>query len=344
LFTFFKQLRNYVSFIFPEVKIYEFNEGNVTKSNFATANSLFNEGKSNELHENLLRSSQNFKNYFDDDLEKDLTKSSFSIRSLYTRNKSARPYTSKGFYSERADEADMVNQDFEDIPEDKNALTEVDEEKEDEKNVQVHSENFPEKSIEEFSSGADIKEDKAKENSREVIKNSIPEEQKASEYNTEKVELKFENRNSIVENSKDNNEINHVKQSSNRSKLSEGSITKVEKDKNYSNGESGFHTNNEDVISNFDNKVSNRTSGRDTQKFSDVDNMIPIDHLAFSGEIKGDEDTHLENMSLNNDIIANFSSDWAQGHFELVIDHCYDCHKHKLSTRHYEYVHLFFNV
>ena len=29
--------------------------------------------------------------------------------------------------------------------------------------------------------------------------------------------------------------------------------------------------------------------------------------------------------------------DWSNGNFELVINHCYDCHKHANSTRHYEY-------
>ena len=29
--------------------------------------------------------------------------------------------------------------------------------------------------------------------------------------------------------------------------------------------------------------------------------------------------------------------DWTSGSFELVINHCYDCHKHKNTTRHYEF-------
>ena len=262
---------------------------------------------------------------FDDDLEKDLTKSSFSIRSLYTRNKSGRPYTSKGFYSERVDDADIVNQDFDDIPENKNALTEVDEEKEEDRIVMVNSEDCREKSKEEFAASNGINEEKliSKEISNEEVKPDAPEEQKTHESNR--------------------GEIIHVKQNSIKSKLSERSITqeKSEKENHYTSGEFGFHTNNEDVVSNFENKVSDKTSGRDSQKFSDVENMIPIDNLGFSGEIKGEEETHMENMSVNNDIIANFSSDWAQGQFELVIDHCYDCHQHKLSTRHLEYVKLF---
>ena len=30
-------------------------------------------------------------------------------------------------------------------------------------------------------------------------------------------------------------------------------------------------------------------------------------------------------------------SDWSDGSFELVINHCYDCHNHASTTRHYEY-------
>ena len=29
--------------------------------------------------------------------------------------------------------------------------------------------------------------------------------------------------------------------------------------------------------------------------------------------------------------------DWTNGNFELVINHCHDCDKHKNTTRHYEY-------
>lgn len=32
-----------------------------------------------------------------------------------------------------------------------------------------------------------------------------------------------------------------------------------------------------------------------------------------------------------------FPQDWNEGTFELVINHCYDCHKHSKTTRHYEY-------
>ena len=344
LFTFFKQLTNFVSYVYPEIKIHEYNQGNLTKSQFTTTNSLFNEGKPNELHENLLKNSQIFHNYFDDELEKDATKSSFSIRSLYTRSKSARPFTAKGHYSERVEDADIVNQDFEEVHENKNALIEVDEENEDDRIAVVNNEDRQDKSKEQFLSSNGINEEKiiTKEISNEEIKSPVPEEQKNDLSNNDKNDVKI----SVLENSKEKEETNHLKKNSIRSKLSERSNTsdKFEKEKNNSNGETGLIVNNLDVISNLENKVNFMTSGRGSQRFSDVENMIQIGNLGLSAEIKAEEDSPMGNMSLNNDIIGNFSNDWAQGQFELVIDHCYDCHKHKLSTRHFEYVRLLYNI
>lgn len=38
------------------------------------------------------------------------------------------------------------------------------------------------------------------------------------------------------------------------------------------------------------------------------------------------------------DVDPKFEDDWADGEFELVILHCYDCHKHATTTRHEEMV------
>ena len=38
------------------------------------------------------------------------------------------------------------------------------------------------------------------------------------------------------------------------------------------------------------------------------------------------------------DVDPKFVDDWNEGEFEVVILHCFDCHKHKSTTRHDEIV------
>jgi hypothetical protein len=381
LHSFFKNIQIYVSNIFPDFKLNDIvSYGNTSRSNFATTNNLFNEVKPIELHENLLMTSQNFKNYNDDDIERELGKSStFSIRSLYTRNKSARPYTSKGQFSERVEDSDMVNQNFEDIPEKKTGLTEVIEEKEEDKVIIEKKSDIKEHRTGDQKIDYEVAEKrndevvremvnpenedlKSKEIPREVIKenknqvddkneknplNEHPEEHKSSELNSDKnviipISEKYntnDNAKHALENAKENNETPQNENNNySKSKFSERVAYSEKKDKTNSNyfGDSGMPTNNEDIISRFENKVIINSSGRETHKFSDVE-VIPIENMVLSQDIHADVNLD-ENLNISNDLIPKYSSEWAQGHFELVIDHCYDCHNHKLSTRHFEYV------
>lgn len=394
LYTFFKNLKYYTANIFPEFKsnLDLSYYGSNSKSNFGNTitNNLFNEAKSVELHENLLISSQNFKNYLDDvDIEKELGKSNFSIKSLYTRTKSARPYTARGYYSERTDDADMVNQQFEDIGENNNELVEVEEEKEEDRvytitekedlnkeiikdgshveievNEKICNENHAE--IKNYGGNEEFKQKdgnlmsndyEAKDheingnanndNTDENLIREIPEEQKVNENNetnsdnimhAKSLKEKEENTH-VLENAKHNNESSY-NVNFNKTKFS-GINVKDEKPynncTNNNNGESGMQSNNDDIISNFENKMLIKTSGSDTHKFSDVDNMIPMDNFGSSSEMNANENRE-ENFNMSSDLTPKFSSDWSLGQFELIIDHCYDCHLHKLSTRHYEYV------
>ena len=45
----------------------------------------------------------------------------------------------------------------------------------------------------------------------------------------------------------------------------------------------------------------------------------------------------LKNKKNNNEFIPNIIPEWCDGKFQLVINHCHDCHLHTNTTRHYEY-------
>ncbi len=70
-----------------------------------------------EMHENLLLNSQTFKNFIDEDEERGLAYTSFTIRTMYSRAKSGRPMTGKV----NNDNNDNFNN-LDDIPETKNDM------------------------------------------------------------------------------------------------------------------------------------------------------------------------------------------------------------------------------
>jgi hypothetical protein len=85
-----------------------------------------------------------------------------------------------------------------------------------------------------------------------------------------------------------------------------------------------------DVINNLDNKVM-LNSHDNTNHFSDPDNIIPVSQINDLDKKPADV------TKIENDMDPKFPDNWAEGAFELVINHCYNCHKHKTSTRHYEF-------
>ena len=105
LSEFFKNLRAVSNKVFPDL------------AHIVTGvNELFGVNIKNvELHENLLMNSQNFKNFVDDDFEKDLAGASITMRSLYSRTKSGRPQTTKGLFSPSNiihNDEDLISQQF----------------------------------------------------------------------------------------------------------------------------------------------------------------------------------------------------------------------------------------
>ena len=103
--TFFKNLRMHIKRIFPDYFL------PLNKEVFDNV----------EMHENLLLNSQTFKNFIDEDEERDLAYTSFRIGTMYSRGKSGRPMTSK---HNHGDKGEFNNLD--DIPESKNEMIDKD--------------------------------------------------------------------------------------------------------------------------------------------------------------------------------------------------------------------------
>ena len=99
---FFKQLRIHIRKLYPELL------APIIKDNIDNV----------ELHENLLLNSQNFRNFIDEDDEKELAHTSFTIRSIYSRAKSGRPITGKVMNQEM----DEYRNNLDDIPEVNNEM------------------------------------------------------------------------------------------------------------------------------------------------------------------------------------------------------------------------------
>jgi hypothetical protein len=326
--TFFKDLKFYMCNLFPDMKMYPFENESVVEFN------------SVELHENLLLNSQNFKNYIDDEFEKDLGKNSFSIRSLYTRNKSGRPMTGRVQSATEFD--DLVNHqyNFDDIPEKKNEIEEVDEENEDEKKIEEkQSHNIEEERNDEKKSEKKTIEEKLEggeiiEVPQEVCKQST-EPNKDSNDVQESIEAKQEEilpADKLIESKADDFKpeiieatASNVKKASKKSVLQE--ITEHKDEPKYDSNIASH----QDIINNLDNKVM-LNSHDNTNHFSDPDNIIPV------SQINELDKKPTENVvKTENDMEPKFPDNWAEGAFEIVINHCYNCHKHKTSTRHYEF-------
>ncbi len=365
--SFFKNLKFYTSSLYPDIQFA--NYGGSTKSNFYQSGNNINnnlyELNSVELHENLLLNSQNFKNYIDDDLERSLAKSNFTIRSLYSRIKSGRPVTSKGYGSSRAEEADYVNQHYEHIPEEnKNeVLYEVEEgfvdHEQEEKVVMVDDrndrdemqqrENYEQGNLENnndrreypenFEINQEVKEDSKVDNNQEV-------KQEVTQSHPPSEEIKRVEPNSNDTNKQEGSNTNNHHNSSSpnptpqleKKMKSSKNIQSPERLDSPKDPNSMIQTNFDDVISNFDNKVMIKSSDRDTAKaFLDPDNLIPVNNLASSQDLNN-QTRNDEILQTKNELEPKFPNDWNEGSFEIVISHCYECHKHKTTTRHLEHV------
>jgi len=182
--------------------------------------------KNVELHENLLKSSQNFRIIYDDDFEKDLPIVSSTIRSLYSRTKSGRPQTSKNLFSPSnliQNEEDLIIQqmNFEENQVDYNKnqlnLNQESAKVEEEKKVQVSN-----KIIQNNEEELEKKENK--ENINKLLNEPLvlekPEaENKEIKENLPAIEVKKEEK---IENNNNNNNLPLVEKKSEEAKKSRG--------------------------------------------------------------------------------------------------------------------------
>jgi hypothetical protein len=150
------------------------------------------------------------------------------------------------------------------------------------------------------------------------------------------------------------NNLNNMEEITNVNPEENQKKEEIEKEKDEFNG----------MVSNMDNKMVKQNSIVDEAKdqFSDenivyqkqsqmIDNNIQVEEKKIEEEYK-DEDENMQidmNMEMEMEeeqvsvfnLDARYPDDWNQGEFEVIINHCYDCHKHKTSTRHYEFVNIF---
>jgi hypothetical protein len=120
------------------------------------------------------------------------------------------------------------------------------------------------------------------------------------------------------------------------------------------------------MVSDLDKKIilsgknSNLNIDEVKDQFNDEENLIPIKQSQMIDnniQVDGDKieeeykDENEENMQIDMDmeiemeehisvfnLEARYTDDWNMGEFEIIINHCFDCHKHKTSTRHFEFV------
>ena len=109
-----------------------------------------------------------------------------------------------------------------------------------------------------------------------------------------------------------------------------------------------------EILNEEDNKVNSPELGSNTKP--EIAELVEKDILKQREEIKNRKE-ELEKKKIEEEMLRNkkeeisekpqkkisypfdpkIPDDWSNGNFELVINHCYDCHKHQNSTRHYEF-------
>ena len=112
-----------------------------------------------------------------------------------------------------------------------------------------------------------------------------------------------------------------------------------------------------DIISNLDRKIMGKNFEETKDQFSDPENIVHIkinEMIDHNIQVDGDkiEEEYKEEHENNQfeeqisviDLQAKYSDDWNMGAFELIINHCFNCHKHKTTTRHYEFVIFYFLI
>ena len=375
MYIFFKGVRSYMVKLFSDLSTGNTggggtggNTGNMSSSNVNRYNNLNTKSvNSIELHENLLLSTQNFRNYIDEDFEKDLAKSSFTIRSLYNRVKSGRPTTGKIGDITKGNEEDVVNHHMDDV-----GGVKIEEEKEDE----IFDKSMENNNVKKVEEECEKCEDTEIDN-KEVIKgdgninnNVNPENNENKSNEGENAENKS-NKGENVENAENqfNKERENINNNNteNKSDKSNKGVENQNQKNNSNNKEESDNTNHQvyefkksDKIEINNDKFNQESSNmeyiereRESNSNNNTNNINnsakpqdkePEEDIAIADSdrviVSSNNNNNKSSLNVMNIIEPKFPEDWNQGSFEIVINRCYDCHKHKTTTRHCEYFYV----
>ena len=72
-----------------------------------------------------------------------------------------------------------------------------------------------------------------------------------------------------------------------------------------------------------------------SNKSQEIENQNQQQHIEEQNQIQEQQEEQLNEE--HNEYDPEYPDNWADGAFELVINHCYECHTHSTTTRHYEY-------
>lgn len=157
------------------------------------------------------------------------------------------------------------------------------------------------------------------------------------------------NSGNAVQNNHNNN--NHEKKPSDSNTLINNKDSKTDKTEKTSDNP---EINNDKFKADFEssNQIENSHGGNNFSTTKNYNNNKIIDNtMKSNSEIKDKDKDKINTISSHGhdqhkkefEIEAKYPENWNQGLFEVIINRCFDCHKHKTTTKHceYEYVDKF---
>ena len=137
-----------------------------------------------------------------------------------------------------------------------------------------------------------------------------------------------------------NKEEHHVANNNDMVNLEEKqNLNNLEVEKNANDGKKDLNNNN--VIKNK-NDLTFVTSTKGGSKNDNNDNLkeeYKIGEIKDNNNAINDNEENKEDNEGNNEIVwePEYPEDWANGNFEIIINHCYKCEDHTNTTRHMEF-------
>lgn len=339
---FFKILRLRLSRIFSDLSVAVYVNDKEKKG----------KGENNpiELHESLLLASQYFK-HIDYDFQKDLAKSTFSIKSIYNRGKSARENADNERRDKDREKDDMVNQNYgsgDEYGSTKRIKEELEEDNDNLEGDGIGEKSWnPDATKDKPSSKKDKKENIGNVNENE--KNQILEKKKDKDSNDEDPEYNNAFDDKVDEKiEEDQEKEKEIKQKNIESDITEKKESHESKEeKTFGGDKPEINDNKFQFNSEFEQttKIISRGSGSNDTSNNIISNNNENNKEKSSEVVvennkereKDNTSNKLRSSNNNSDLSPKFPEDWNQGAFELVINRCYGCHNHKTTTKHCEY-------